>query len=147
MGDLPGDGILDIKEAGEFGGVFEGLRHAQLVGLEDLGLDGDALRSAGGGGGDVVATYYDVVGVEGLSDADGGGSGGFEVDGEAEVVEGELAVVTGDGEEAGRVEALVEGVGEGVGDPGEGWVGGFVFEGEDEDEATGWCGVGSLGRR
>ena len=82
----------------------------------------------GGRWDDVVAAYDDVVGVEGLGDADGGGAGGFEVDGETEVVEGELAVVAGDGEEAGGVEALVEGVGEGVGDPGEGWVGRNCFQ-------------------
>ena len=62
------------------------------------------------------------------------------------MVEGELAVVAGDGEEAGGVETLVEGVREGVGDPGEGWVAGFVFEGEDEDEAAGGGGVGGLCR-
>ncbi len=115
-----------------------------MIDFEDLGLDGDALRGSGGWGGDVVAADDDIVGVEGLGDADGGGSGGFEIDGETEVVECELAVVAGDGEKAGGVETLIEGVGEGVGDPGEGWVAGFVFEGEDEDEAAGGCGVGGL---
>jgi hypothetical protein len=79
-----------------------------------------------------------------LGDAYGGGAGGLEVDGEAEMVEGELAVFAGDGEEAGGVESLVEGVGEGVADPGEGGLAGLVFEGEDEDEPAGggdcvWC--------
>jgi hypothetical protein len=66
---------------------------------------------------DGVAAYYDEVCVEGLGDADGGGAGGLEVDGEAEMIEGVLAVVAGDGEEAGGGEALIQGVGEGVADP------------------------------
>ena len=129
-GDLPGDGVLHVERREISVGVFEGWGHAQTIDFEDLGLDGDALRSSGAGAGDVVAAYDDVVGVKGLGDADGGGSGGFEVDGETEVVEGELAVVAGDGEEAGGVETLVEGVREGVGDPGEGWVGRICFRRE-----------------
>ena len=42
-GDLPGDGVLDVEEAGELGGVCRGGGHAQVVDLEDLGLDGDAV--------------------------------------------------------------------------------------------------------
>ncbi len=52
------------------------------------------------------------------------------------MVEGEDAVVAGDGEEAGGVEALVEGVGEGVADPVEVGIAGAVVEGEDEDDAA-----------
>ena len=129
-GDLPGDGVLDVEEAGEFGGVGEGLGQAELVDFEDLRLDGDAAVVDG------VAADDDEVGVEGLGDADGGGAGGPEVDGKAEVVEGVLAVVAGDGEEAGGGEALVEGVGEGVADPGEVGLAGAVVEGEDEDDAA-----------
>src|SRR6266851_3015170 len=130
-GYLPGHGVLDVEEAGEFARVLEGLRHAEVLDVEDLGLDGDA------GLIDRVAADYDEVGVEGLGDADGGGARGFEVYGEAEVVEGVLAVVAGDGEEAGGGEALVQGVGEGVTDPGEVGLAGAVVEGEDEDYAAG----------
>ncbi len=93
---------------------------------------------------DGVAADDDEVGVEGLGDADGGGARGLEVDGEAEVIERVLAVVAGDGEEAGGGEALVEGVGEGVADPGEVGLAGAVVEGEDEDDAA--AGVGWLRR-
>ena len=41
-GDLPGDGVLDVEEAGEVGGVDEGGREAELVDFEDLELDLDA---------------------------------------------------------------------------------------------------------
>ncbi len=107
-----------------------GCGEAELVDLEDLRLDGDAAVVDG------VAADDDEVGVEGLGDADGGGAGGLEVDGKAEVIESVLAVVAGDGEEAGGGEALVEGVGEGVADPGEVGLAGAVVEGEDEDDAA-----------
>ena len=71
-----------------------------------------------------------------LGDADGGGARGAEVAGKAEVREGEDAVVVGDGEEAGGVEAAIERVGEGVADPVEGGVAGAVLEGKDEDDAS-----------
>ncbi len=100
---LPGDGVFDVEEAGEFAGVGEGGGEAELVDLEDLGLDGDAVVVDG------VAAYDDVVGVEGLGDLNGGGASGLEVDGQAEVVEGVLTVVAGDGEEVGGGEALIEG--------------------------------------
>ena len=124
------------KRRGELGGVCEGLRHAELVDVENLGLYGDAAIVDG------VAADDDVVGVEGLGDADGGGAGGAEVDGEAEVIESVLAVVAGDGEEAGGGKALVEGVGEGVADPGEVGLAGAVVEGKDEDDVA--VGVGSF---
>ena len=92
---------------------------------------------------DGEAADDDEVGVEGLGDADGGGAGGSEVGGKAEVVERVLAVVAGDGEEAGGGEALVEGVGEGVADPGEIGLAGAVVEGKDEDEAAAGLGDGS----
>ncbi len=44
-GDLPGDGVFDVEEAGELGGVFERAGEAELVDVEDLGLDGDGLLS------------------------------------------------------------------------------------------------------
>ena len=137
-GYLPGDGILHIKEASELTGVLDGRGHAEGLDLEDLGLDGDV------GVADGVAADDDDVGVEGLGDADGGGAGGFEVGGEAEVVEGVLAVVGRDGEVAGGGEALVEGVGEGVAVPGEIGLGGAVVEGEDEDYVA-VAGGGALG--
>ena len=70
-GELPGDGVLDVVEAGELGGVFYGGGESEVVDGEDLGLDGDAVA------GDVVAADEDEVGVELLSDADGGGAGGL----------------------------------------------------------------------
>ena len=54
------------------------------------------------------------------------------------MVEGVLAVVAGDGEEAGGREALVQGVGEGVTDPIEIGLTGAIVEGQDEDDST--CG-------
>lgn len=93
-GDGPGDGVFDVKEASEFAGVLEGLRHAEVMNVENLDLNGDA------GLVDGVAADDDEVCVEGLGDADGGGARGLEVDGEAEMVQGELAVVAGDGEKA-----------------------------------------------
>ena len=147
LGDLPGDGVFDVEEAGEFGGVVERRGHAELVDFEDLRLHVDALRGSGASC-DVVAADDDEVGVEGLGDADGGGAAGLEVGGKAEVVERVLAVVAADGEEAGGGEALVEGVGEGVADPGEVGLAGAIVEGEDEDEAAGWVwGRGSVQRR
>jgi len=143
-GDLPGDGVFDVEEAVEIAGVFERQREAQRLYGEDAGLYGNAAGVYG------VVAEDDVVGVERLRDAEGGGAGGLEVDGKAEVVEGELAVVAGDGEEAGGAEALVEGVGEGVADPVQGRVAGTVLEGQDEDEAAGGgaveCGLGSCCR-
>ena len=129
-GDLPGESVLDVEEAGELAGVGEGLRHVELIDVEDLGLDGDAVLVDG------VVADDDVVGVEGLGDADGGGAGGAEVGGKAEVVERELAIVAGDGEEAGGGEALVEGVGEGIADPCEIGLAGAVVEGKDQDDAA-----------
>ena len=132
--ELPGNGVFGVEEAGQFGGVLDGRGELEVVNGEDLGLYGDAV--ARGAGGDVVGADEYEVGVELLGDADGGGAGGFEVGGEAEMVEGEGAVVAGDGEKAGGAEALVEGVGEGVANPVEGWVAGAIFEGEDEDDAA-----------
>ena len=86
--------------------------------------------------GDVEAADDDVVGVEVLSDADGGGAGGAEVGGEAEVIHGEGAVVAREGEEAGGAETLIEGVGEGVADPVERRLAGAVVEGEDKDDVA-----------
>ena len=128
--DLPGDGVFYIEEAGQIAGVVERLRELQLVDVEDLRLDGDASIADG------IAAYDDEVGVEGLGDADGGGAGGLEVDGKAEMVERELAVVAGDGQKAGGGEALIERVGEGVADPVEVGLAGAVVEGEDEDDAS-----------
>ena len=45
------------------------------------------------------------------------------------MVEGVLTVVTGDGEEAGGVQALIESVGKRVANPVEGGVAGTVLEG------------------
>ena len=141
--DFPGDGVFDVEEAGEWGGILKRGGEAELADGEDLGLDEDALIQTlagsiplGGISLEVEAADDDVVCVEILGDADGGGAGGAELRGEAEVVEGELAVVAGDGEEAGGGEALVEGVGEGVADPVEVRVAGAVVEGEDEDDAA-----------
>ncbi len=131
VGDLPGDGVLDVEEAGELAGVFEGRGEAEGVDLEDAGLDGDPAVLDG------VVADDDVVGVKGLGDADGGGAGGPEVDGKAEVIEGELAVVAGDGEEAGGVKALIESVGEAVADPVEVGLAGAVLEGEHQHETAG----------
>ncbi len=132
-GDLPCDGVLDVEEAGEFAGVGDRLRELQLIDLEDLGLDGDPAVVHG------VAADDDEVGIEGLGDADGGCARGSEVDGKAEVVESVLAVVAGDGEEPDGGEALVEGVGKGVADPGEVGLAGAVVEGKDKDDATAGC--------
>ena len=129
-GDLPGDGVLGVVEAVECGSVGDRRRERELVDGEDLGLDGDLAAGEG------EAADDDVVGVELLGDADGGGAGGAEVAGKAEVREGEDAVVVGDGEEAGGVEAAIERVGEGVADPVEGGVAGAVLEGKDEDDAS-----------
>ena len=118
------------EEAAELGGIGERGRKAELVDFEDLGLDGDAVVF------EVVAANDDVVGVERLGDADGGGARGAEVGGKAEMVEGVEAVVVGEGEEAGRGESLVEGVREGVADPVEIRVSGAVVEGQDEDDAA-----------
>ena len=108
-----------------------GAGHAQVVDLEDLGLDGDSSV------GDVVAADDDVVGVEGLGDADGGSAGGTEVGREAEVIERVLAVVAGDGEEACGGEPLIESVGEGLADPCEVGLAGAIVEGKDENDSTG----------
>ena len=62
---------------------------------------------------------------------------GAEVDGQAEVVEGELAIFAGNGEVADGGEALVEGFGEGVADPVEGGLAGAVGEGQNEDDFAG----------
>ena len=102
-----------------------------MIDVEDLGLDGDAILVDG------VVADDDVVGVEGLGDADGGGAGGAEVGGKAEMVERELEIVAGDGEEACGGEALVERVGEGVADPGEIGLAGAVVEGQDKDDTAG----------
>jgi hypothetical protein len=55
------------------------------------------------------------------------------------VVESVLPVVARDGEEAYRGQALVEGVGKGVADPGEVGLAGTVVEGKDKDYATAGC--------
>jgi hypothetical protein len=106
------------------------MRHREVVDVEDLGLDGDAGLIDG------VAADDDEVCVEGLGDANGGGTRGLEVDGEAEVVESVLAVVAGDGEEAGGGETLVQGVREGVADPVQVGLAGAVVEREDQDYAA-----------
>ncbi len=135
LGDFPGDCVFDVEEAGEFGRVGEGRRHAELVDFKHLGLDFDA-AGGGAGVGDVEAADDDVVRVQRLGDAEGGCAAGAEVVGEAEVFESEEAVVAADGEEAGGGEALVEGVGEGVADPVEVCLAGAVVEGEHQDEAA-----------
>ena len=112
--------------------------HAELVDFEDLGLRLDVAIL------DVEAADDDEVRVEGLREAtDGGGAAGAEAGGKAEMLEGVLAVVAADGEEAYGVEALAEGVGEGVADPAEVGLAGAVVEGKDEDEmAAGLADVG-----
>jgi len=85
---------------------------------------------------DGVAAYDDKVGVEGLGDADGGRAGGSEVNGKAEVVESKLPIVASDCQEPYRAQALVEGVGKRVADPGEVGLAGAIVEGEDEDNAA-----------
>ena len=97
------------------------------------------------GVGDVEAADDDVVRVQRLGDADGGGAAGAEVGGQAEVVEGVLAVVAADGEEAGGGEALVEGVGEGVADPVEGGWPERLSKGRTRTRRPGGGGVGGLG--
>src|SRR5215469_441529 len=109
--DLPREGILDIEEALQFARILDLGGHAQVVHLENLGLSGDAAVRH------VIAADDDIVGVESLGDADSRGAGGTEVSREAEMIERVLAVVAGNGEEAGRIQALVEGVGEGLADP------------------------------
>ena len=52
------------------------------------------------------------------------------------MVESELPVVAGDGKEPYRGQALVEGVGKGVADPGEVGLSGAIVEGEDKDNAA-----------
>ena len=147
-GDLPGDGVFDVEEAAELGGIIKGGGEAKFGDLKDLGLDEDAGGGGGGGGGglDVVAADDDVVGVKRLCDAEGGGAGGAEVGGKAEVVKGEEAIVVRDGEEAGGGEALIDGVGEGVADPIEVGLAGTVVEWQDKDDAAGGCLLGGRGR-
>ena len=53
------------------------------------------------------------------------------------MVERVLPVVARDGQEAGGVETLVEGIGEGVADPLQVLLPGTVFEGKHEYEASG----------
>ena len=119
--------------------------------LEDLSLDLNFFAAGGvllaGGGLHVVAADDDVVGIKILRDTDGGGAGGTEIGGKAEVVEGVLAVVLRDGLIAGGGETLVERVREGIADPGEGGIAGTVVEGEDEDDAAGLLGGGGSGLR
>jgi hypothetical protein len=52
------------------------------------------------------------------------------------MVESVLPVVACDGQKSYRGEALVEGVGKGLADPGEVGLAGAVVEGEDEDNAA-----------
>jgi hypothetical protein len=52
------------------------------------------------------------------------------------VIESKLPVVAGDGEEPYRGEALIEGVGEGVADPGEIGLSGSIVKGENKDNAA-----------
>jgi hypothetical protein len=105
------------------------------------------LPATGGVGLELESADDDDVRVELLRDADGSGAGGAEIYGEAQVVEGEGAVVVGDGEEAGGGQALVEDVGEGVADPVERGVAGAVVEGEDEDDAASGELIRTLGAR
>ena len=128
--DLPGDRVFDIEESLEFSGILDRRREAEAVDFENLGLDGDAIAF------EVVAADDDVVCIERLGDADGGGACGAKICRKTEVIEGEEAVVAGDGEEAGGTESLVEGVGERVADPVEVGVSGAVVEGKDEDDVT-----------
>ena len=143
-GDLPGDGVLGVVEVVELGSVLNGRREAELVNGEHLGLDGEVVVGdlVVGVGLDGVAADDDVVGIKLLGDADGGRARGTEVGGQTEMGEREDAVVVGDGEEAGGVEALVERVGEGVADPVEGGIARAIFKGEDEDEAAAGGGLG-----
>jgi hypothetical protein len=71
-----------------------------------------------------------------LRDADGGGAGRPEIGWQTEVVEGEEAVVARDGQETGGTEPLIEGVGEGIGDPVQVWVPRAVVEGENEQDVS-----------
>ena len=100
------------------------MRESQLIDLKYLRLHGDAAIVDG------VTAYDDIVGIECLRDADCRCARGFEVDRKAEMIEGVLAVVAGDGKESGRGEALVEGVGKGVADPREVGLSGAVIERE-----------------
>jgi len=86
-GDLPCESVLNIEEARKLAGVLNWSGHAEVVDFEELGLDGDASV------GDVVAADDDVVGVEGLGDADGCGASGAEVGWEAEMIQRVLTVV------------------------------------------------------
>jgi hypothetical protein len=138
--DLPCDGVLHVEEASEFAGVRERRGEPQLIHLEDLCLYGYPAVAHG------VAAYDHEGGVEGLGDADGGRARGSEVNGEAEMLESILPVVAGYGQETYGGQALVEGVGKRVADPGEVGLSGAIVEGEDKDNAAaglrgfrGWC--------
>ena len=61
------------------------------------------------------------------------------------MIQSELAVVAGDGEESHGGETLIERVGEGVADPGQVRLAGAIVEGKNEDDVA--VGVGGFGVR
>ena len=129
--NLPGNGVFGVEEAGKVGGVIDGWRETEIVDREGAGLNVDAVIGYG------EAAENDEVCIKLAGDLDGGGAGRTKVGRKAKVVVGVGAIVMRDGEEAGGVEAAVESVGKAVADPVKRGVAGFVFKGEDENDATG----------
>jgi hypothetical protein len=106
------------------------LGKAQLVDLEDLSLNCNAAPI------NRVAAYDDKVSIEGLGDANRGRSGRLEVDRQPEMIESILAVVPRDGQKSCGGQSLIQGVREGVADPGEVGLPGAVVERKHEHDSS-----------
>ena len=103
-GYLPCHCIFEIKQSGQFTGICQGCTHVQLVYFEDLRLNSNTLINH------IKIADYDEICIQRLGDTNGSGPTGLEIFWKAEMVQRKLKIVTGNGEEASRVKALVKGV-------------------------------------
>ena len=134
--EVPGDAGFEEGEVAEGTGLLELGGFAKFGEVDDV--DGDAEVGVEGGVGelgafDAVIAENDLAGVERFTDAENGGAGedGAGADGEAAV--DFLAIVAGEGEDAGGVEGFAEGFGGAFADPVELGGAGFVEVGEGEE--------------
>ncbi len=138
-GDFPGQRILNIDQLIEIAFLLQRGPHAGTMHIQHSrgGLNA-AVR-------DRVISEDDIIRIESLGNAIGGGLGGMKIRGQAKMLHGIAAIFATNGEKTGGAQARIEDVGKGSSNPVQTRLRGIIFKWKHPDQVT--IPVGFIGRR